>query len=381
MDLKDAPYDLFSGVLDAAVDGIVVIDKQGAIQRVNQAITRMFGYESDELIGKNIKILMPGTDSDQHDNHLGRFNKTGMRKVIGIGRELNGQKKDKHCFPIHVSVGHIEDDRLAGNGSYFIGIIRDLTLQKHNEQQTQKKETEIQQLRERLAHVARISTLGEMVTGIAHEINQPLAAITSYAQGCSRMINTGLKDPDELLQALGEVSAQAERAAKVITGIRNFSKKSQLIRQPCDCNELVKEVVVLAELHARELAVSLVVELDDVLMVMVEAIQVQQVVLNLINNAIESMSDVIGDKVVIIKTRRLDSTTAEVSVCDSGVGVAVTLQDQVFDSFFTTKDSGLGMGLSICQSLVEAQGGQIRLSRNPGRGCTFSFTLPTAIGG
>lgn len=361
-------------LLDAAVDGIVLINESGIIERINPAVEVLFGYSSDELLGENVKVLMTLGDSSRHDDYIGRYLETGERKIIGIGREVIGQRKDGSQFPLYLSVGHVTEPTLLG----FVGILRDLTSQRDSENEIAQTELEIRQLRERLVHVARVSTLGEMVTGIAHEVNQPLTVIATYAQGCRRMIEGGLDDPSELLEALNTIASQAERAATVISRIRNFAKKSELERVASDCSEILVEVIALAEVYAVEASSRIVTqfETDSLPLVKVDPIQVQQVVLNLINNAIESMSNMAGDKVVTVCIRRLDDDSVEVSVADNGEGIPPEVEEKVFDTFFTTKPNGLGVGLAICQSLVEAQGGKISVTNNEGPGCTFSFTLP-----
>lgn len=378
MDYEYSSHNPFTALLDAAVDGIIVIDKEGTILVVNPAATTLFGYEKNEVLGRNVKMFMPRADRNQHDSYLRRYLETGERKIIGIGRETIGQRKDQTRFPIYLSVGHIENSDEAN----FVGIIRDLTAQQQQEREAAKNEIEIQRLQDRLIHIARISTLGEMVTGIAHEVNQPLTAISTFAQGCIRMINAGLNDPKELLEAQYKMASQAERAAKVITRIRSFSKMSQVVLKQYDCNELISEVATLAETHATELDITIKLELlrTSPVLVMVDAIQIQQVALNLINNAVESMIGVDGDKVVTIGVQRLDKETVEVSISDHGEGLDEALEEQVFDTFFTTKSAGLGIGLSICRSIITAHGGKIHFRRNPQRGCTFYFTLPTSVG-
>lgn len=378
MDYEYTSRNPFAALLDAAVDSIIVIDSAGIIQVVNPAATRLFGYDRSEVLGKNVNMLMPEADSSHHDDYLRHYLATGQRKIIGIGRETTGQKKDQSLFPLYLSVGHIENSE-EGN---FVGIIRDLTVQQHQAQEAEQHEIEIRKLHEKLVHVTRISTLGEMVTGIAHEINQPLTAISTYAQGCIRMINSDLEDPKELLEAQEKIRGQAERAAQVISRIRNFAKKSHNEHQRHNCNTLISEVASLAKNHAAELGVSIRLELsgDPELVVMADAIQVQQVALNLINNAIESMTQVDNDKFVTIRTQKLDEETVEISIRDNGEGLAEAHEEQIFDAFYTTKSAGLGMGLSICQSLIAAHRGTIRFSRNRDKGCTFYFTLPTAVG-
>lgn len=378
MDYEYSSDNPFSALLDAAVDAIIVIDNEGTILVVNPAATRLFGYEKDEVLGRNVKMLMPHADRSQHDGYLRRYLETGERKIIGIGRETTGQRKDKVQFPLYLSVGHIK----TGDQANFVGIIHDLSTQQQQEQEAVENEIEIQGLQARLVHFARISTLGEMVTGIAHEVNQPLTAISTFAQGCIRMIEAGLKDPRELLEAQNKMVGQAERAAKVITNIRSFSKKSPVVRRQYDCNKLISEVAALAETHATELGITITLNLSQSapLLVMVDVIQIQQVALNLINNATESMIGIEGDKVVTIDTQKLDEETVEVSISDHGDGLDAALEEKVFDTFFTTKAEGLGIGLSICKSIITAHGGKIHFRHNPQQGCTFYFTLPTVVG-
>ena len=375
--------DPFEALLDAAVDGIIVIDHQGLIKVVNKAADRLFGYANGELEGVNISLLMPPKDQAQHDEYVEKYLTTGVRKMIGIGRETVGQKKDGTHFPMYLTVGQFG----LGTDSHFVGIIRDLTAQRLSEQEIIQHEKEIQQLRERLVHVARVSTLGEMATGVAHEINQPLAAIATYAQACSRLIQAGLGDPAELLEPLGKISDQAERAAKVITGVRHFAKKSPIICSEQSCHDVIHEVVALADAYARDSGVVIELDLTETprtVRVVADPIQTQQVLLNLINNAIESMleandSEQANDRnIVLVRSRRLE-TAVEVAVIDQGTGIDSVHEQQIFDTFFTTKATGLGIGLAICQSIVTSQGGEIYFSGNQGMGCTFAFTLPRVV--
>jgi len=378
MDYEYSSRNSFAALLDAAVDAIIVIDQEGTILVVNPAATRLFGYERDEVLGRNVKMFMPQPDRDQHDSYLHHYLETGERKIIGIGRETTGQKKDQTHFPMYLSVGHIENS----NEANFVAIIRDLSAQQQQQREVAKNEMEIQRLQDRLIHIARISTLGEMVTGIAHEVNQPLTAISVFAQSCIRMINTGLNDPKDLLEAQYKIASQAERAGEVIKRIRSFSKPAQAVHKRYDCHELISEVAKLAETHATELGITIKLERSRAspLLVMVDAIQIQQVALNLINNAVDSMIGVDGDKVISINMQKLDEETVEVSISDHGEGLDETIEEQVFDTFFTTKSAGLGIGLSICQSIIVSHGGKIYFRRNPLKGCTFYFTLPTAVG-
>lgn len=370
--------DPFDALLDAAVDAIAVIDEHGILCRINRSLCELFGYEPAELLGKNVKMLMTAPDRRSHDDYIKRYLRSGEKRIIGLGRETVGERKSGAAFPLYLSVGHITEPGSSG----FVGIMRDLTSQRDRDTAIARTEMEIRQLRERLVHVARISTLGEMVTGIAHEVNQPLTVIATYAQGCQRLIDGGLTDPAELLEALGTIEGQAERAATVISRIRNFAKKTEIVEIDCDCSEILAEVIALADVYARDENAEVVLSYDpnSQLMVKVDPIQVQQITLNLINNAIESMRGYEGRKRVTVNIKRGENNMVAVSVTDSGEGIAEGVADNLFDTFFTTKPDGMGIGLAICKSLLQAHGGKITASNNAdGPGATFEFTLPAAV--
>ncbi len=358
----------------------------GTAERIPDAAEKLFGYSRAELLGNNVSCLMPSPDREMHDNYLQNYLNTGEPKIIGIGRKTVAMRKDGSLFPMYLSVGHIADSGKSG----FVGIIRDLTEHEH-------AEDEIRQLRDRLNHVARISMLGEMATGIAHEINQPLTAIATYAQASQRILKSGSGDVDELLQALEKIDEQAQRASSVITGVRKLARQGAADYQSQDAYALIHDVVALAKSYAHENRLEIDVELqavDPAPVVRVDLIQTQQVLLNLINNAIESMQEferqqreqgeVDGNSKaarvnVTAKINTEQQAFLAISVCDQGVGVKPELQDQIFDAFFSTKPQGIGMGLSICQSIIEAQGGEISYAPNQGHGSIFTITLPLAL--
>lgn len=401
------PHSPFEVLLDAAVDGVIVINEKGVIETINPAAAHLFGYDQTEIVGKNVSQLMPEPDRTQHDDYLQNYLTTGIRKMIGIGRKTTGQKKNGRLFPMYLSVGHIEEPGL----NRFVGIIRDLTSQEDQEQQKRDAELEARQLRERLAHVARISTMGEMATGIAHEINQPLTAIATYAQACQRMLATDSFETSAIVNALDKIDSQARRASKVITGIRQLSKKRPIDCKDYRCIDLINEVIDLAEVYAHEKGALIQADFSSIResqQVRVDIIQTQQVLLNLINNAIESMTldlnevqtetrlveekpsnKVVADQsigndvvnnIIVVSVCIIDEAMIEISVADKGRGIEQESENHLFDAFYTTKPSGLGMGLSICQSIVNAQGGSIRFGRNPDKGATFFITLPVSIG-
>lgn len=373
--------------MNAAVDSIVEIDSLGLIIRCNNATTNLFGYTKGELSGVNISLLMPEPYRSKHDGYISRYLDGGNPRIIGIGREVKAQKKDGEVFPVHLSVGEIKDK----TGTRFVGIIRDLTEEHKKAQELLQAEDEARDYREKLAHVDRVTTMGEMASGLAHELNQPLTAISSYAQGCRNLVNQYKKTDKEglvgsdLLTALTKIENEARRASEVIQRIRSFVKKKESTHEVCDCNLLIKDVLKFTEIQTRAGNLEFTEDLDSNLEpIMGDAIQLQQVVLNLIRNAIESTLEhpphINDKKIVTVKTRNMSAEKIKISIIDNGVGLPEGAEAVIFDPFFTTKESGMGMGLSICDSIVRAHGGTLSVERNSdNKGATFFFTLPTAL--
>ena len=223
-----------------------------------------------------------------------------------------------------------------------------------------------------------MSTLGEMATGVAHEINQPLAAVATYAQACCRMIRSRMTNDVELLETLNRISHEALRAGAIIHRLRDLVRRRDSQHTKCDLNELVRDVASLAGLDALHKGIRLDLDLADTLPpVVADRIQVQQVILNLVRNAMESMeADSGDDRTIRLRTLRGDNGTVEVAIVDRGEGLAVDEEAELFEPFYTTKEAGMGMGLSISRSIVRAHGGHVWFTRNPDRGTTFHFTLP-----
>lgn len=355
----------FDALLQAAVDAIVLIDEQGVIETFNNAAERMFDYPADRVVGENVRILMPEPYAGQHDQYMRNYHQTGKAKIIGIGREVQAQKADGTVFPIELSVGEVHGNQ----GRKYVGIIRDITMRV-------EAQAEAAEARERLAHVTRLSTMGEMASGIAHEINQPLTAITTYAQACRRMLDKAA-DPDQVKQVLEKISSQAERAGEVIRRLRLFFKKRSSQRSQSDINELIRTSVDINHADTRVLDHPVVLELDENLPpVVVDEVQIQQVLINLLRNAIDAMEDRPGE-LVTITSRRYDEDYLELTVVDHGGGIDDDKAAQLFNPFFSTKSGGMGMGLPISRSIVNSHGGKIWYTPADG-GSVFHLTLPVA---
>jgi two-component system, LuxR family, sensor kinase FixL len=361
-----------AALLDAAVDAIILIDQQGRITRFNLAAERMFGYAQDEVLGRNVSVLMPDPYRSQHDSYIARYARTGERRIIGIGREVTAQRNDGSTFPIDLSVGEFRTtgELLPGGQHGFVGIIRDLT-----ERRAQTREAEV--LRQRLTHVGRIGTLGEMVSGIAHEVNQPLTAISNYASACRRMVAAGTISGPELTEVLEKIGAQAERAGQVIRGLRALVRRRDEKREPLDCNRLIRDVSKLVDFEVRQAGFQLVLSLAEPLPDAIgDAVQIQQIVLNLIRNSMDAMLERAHGDVIEVATAEVDAFV-EIRVRDSGPGLSPSALEHLFEPFFTTKPHGIGLGLSICKSIISAHGGSLTAEAAPGGGAQFRVRLPT----
>ena len=360
----------FVTLLNAAVDAIIVIDQNGRIEIFNKAAEGIFGYVASEILGENVSRLMPEPDRSAHDLYLNNYNTSKNPKIIGIGREVVGLHKNGIKFPVFLSVGEVADTETPR----FIGIIRDLS-------EHQRLEREVTKMQSELAHATRLSELGEMTAGIAHEINQPLTALSTYANACHRMLMNEQIDAEELLNTLHLITDQAQRAGEVVRRLRAFTKKRVGQRQFLEINTIIEGTLRLVEADVRarnfNLCKSLTPELPKVF---ADNIQIQQVVLNLIRNAMDAMENVpSGENIVTVETNLGDDNCVRVSVSDQGIGLTEDIAEQIFDSFFTTRDTGTGLGLSISRSIITAHGGVIDYSPNREGGVTFYFTLPAAV--
>jgi len=489
----------FRALLDAAVDAIIVIDGGGVIEEFSLAAQRVFGYSADEIIGRNVRELMPEPYQSEHDGYLERYARTHKPRIIGIGREVVARRKDGSLFPAELAVGQVADEEPMR----FVGFIRDITKRKEAEEQLKRSESELRlaqelanlgnyvvhvhadepdyfspqlyrilgvpvdgervsrddyfahwvhaadkdrvveafsrmdasgapldveyqvslrdgrtryihhiaqavqdangrvakhvgtmhdvtdrrhaedearQLQDRLTHFSRLSTMGEMAAGLAHEINQPLSAIATYAQASQRFLKQPEPDIDEVVAALEQINAQALRAGEVIRRLRQFVKNREVKREAVDCGRLLDDLRTLAETDARLHNIRLRIDAEEPLpTVYADPIQLQQVVLNLVRNAIDAMVDAPQDRrEVLLMTRRCGEGEIEITVADHGSGLAPEATEHLFNPFFTTKSGGTGLGLAISKSIVRAHGGRLWHTPNEESGACFHFTLPVS---
>jgi two-component system sensor kinase FixL len=357
----------FRALLDVAVDAVIIIDHRGIIEAFNRSAEKLFGYLGAEVLGTNVSRLMPEPHRGQHDGHLERYLRTGIPHIIGIGREVEACRKDGSLFPVSLAVGRIPDS----DPPRFVGFLHDLTARRQAAEEQQR-------MQQRMARVSHLVTMGEMAAAIAHEINQPLAAIANYAQACERLLQSPTPGLAEVQDALRQISSQALRSAEIIRRVRDLVRVHAPRRERADINRLVAEVAALAGSNARQHAVLLSLELaDDLPPVEADGIQIQQVLFNLIHNAVESLAAVgAGERKIVVQTRQQAPGEIEVSVADSGPGVDPAIVDRIFDPFCTTKEQGTGLGLAISKSIVGSHRGRIEYRPNSPCGANFVMILP-----
>ena len=351
-------------ILDTIPDGIIVIDERGTVQSFSHAAERLFGYGEAEVVGQNVNTLMPSPYHQAHDEYLQRYLRTRERRIIGIGRVVVGLRKDGSTFPMELEVGEFA----VGNRRFFTGFVRDLT-----EQQTAKRR--IEDLQAELMHASRLSVMGQMASAIAHELNQPLTAVISYLETGRMLLEGGSAPPERLDDLMRRAVAQSERAGDVIQRLRQFARKGKTDRRPENLNALVEEALAIALLGARQSRVHVTLDLDrNMTPAPVDGVQLQQVVLNLVRNAVEAMQEV-EVRELQIRTR-LSGDTAEIAVADTGPGISPELAERLFQPFATTKKAGMGLGLSISREIVEAHDGELIAAPRPSGGMVFRISLP-----
>lgn len=356
--------DHLQSILDTVPEAMIVIDEAGTIRSFSAAAERLFGWTAAQAIGCNVTLLMPDPYRSEHARYLGRYLDTGERKIIGIGRVVVGVRQDGSTFPIELAVGEMR----SGRRRFFTGFIRDIT-------EPQATERRLQDLQSELIHVSRLTSMGEMASALAHELNQPLSAIASYMKGSVRLMESETPDLERVRAALTAAGEQALRAGEIIRRLRAFVGKGEAAMRIEPLPKLLEEAGALAMMGARDSGVRLDFNLSPkVGTVLADKVQIQQVVLNLMRNAVEAMSEA-PVRNLTVEANPIDGETLEILISDTGPGLAPGVLERLFQPFVTTKSEGMGVGLSICRTIIEAHGGELTAQNRPQGGAVFRFTL------
>lgn len=355
-------------ILATVPDAMIVINEAGRILWFSAAAERLFGFAEAEIIGSNVSRLMPSPDRERHDGYLKHHLVTGEKRVIGIGRTVIGQRRDGTTFPIEIAVG----EAISDGARVFTGFIRDLT-------EKQAAEQRINELRADLVHAARVSAMGTMASTLAHELNQPITAVATFVQGARNLLREGRLENRDLIQnGLENAYEEVLRAGGIVRRLRDFVARGEVEKSVVDVIELVDEASKLALIDAREKGVRTRFDLDPAgRAVLADRVQIQQVCINLMRNAIEAMAQS-PVRMLTVSSALEEGSYVRVSVADTGPGVPPEIASKLFCAFNSTKSDGLGLGLSICRTIVEANGGRIWMEPQAKGGACFHFTLERA---
>jgi PAS domain S-box-containing protein len=372
-----------SRILDAISEGIYGLDSAGGIVFANAAAALITRCTIEELIGRNFFELhfqrtgVPG--ASEPVAAAVPVQTTCAQGIAEHQRNISMLRQDGSRFPAEYrATPKFENDELDG----AVVVFRDITSELENDLALENARETVQEQRDQLAHASRLATMGEMAAGFAHEVNQPLTAITNYARVALRMLAEEAADRELISQTLGKIEAQSHRASEVIRRIRTFVKKPAAGKEVLSVQSLLEETRQFAEVDARNNEIDIQVRVEGgVPDVLADPVQVQQVALNLIRNALESTRDAGRDLPVLVHAERQGPDSVKITVTDQGEGLPQEAEDRLFLPFYTTKENGMGIGLTLCRSLIQAQGGDIRFERPESGGACFAFTLPVAPAG
>ncbi len=366
---KESSRSELDAVLDTMVDGVIMINENGIIERYNPSCSKIFGYAFEEVVGQNIRCLMPEPYHTNHDSYISNYKATDEAKIIGIGREVSGLRKDGAVFPMYLSVGELP----RGDGRAFVGIIRDLTTQ------TEQKES-FEKLQQAHFHLSRVAAMDQMGAAIAHELNQPLTAVMNYTEAGMAMLKRQANDipPDKMNEIMSKAAEQAKRAANILSRLRQFIETGDMDRNIQPLVPVIKTTVDLIVPSYKNNGISISLDFDDALPdVLFNEIQIQQVLVNLIRNACEAML-LTETKHLVVSCVKLDENNLRVGVLDTGIGITDEQYETLYEPFSSSKSGGLGVGLSISRTIIANHEGRIWAERNSPQGTCFYFTLPIA---
>lgn len=357
---------LLQSILASVPDAMIVIDERGDIVAFSAAAERLFGYSSSEVHGKNVSVLMGGDDHTYHDKYISNYLRTGKKQIIGIGRVVEARLADGSTIPVELKIG----DANLGKHHLFTGFIRDLS-------EKQASEHRMNELQIELTNFSRLSAVGTMASAMAHELNQPLTAVANYLEAARDLLTT--PDPETIAmvqEALTAASTQSIRAGQIIRRLRDYVSRGEIDARPVDLRPVIEEAIALSKvgIEGQQLA-PVIDQIEDGLpLVLADRLQIRQVIVNLVKNAVEALADT-PSPLVTVSATMVDDVSVEISVSDNGPGFDLPDGHGPFDAFYSSKPNGMGLGLSICQTIIDAHNGEIVAESEPGKGATFRFRL------
>ena len=358
---------ILSSILQSVPDAMIVIDDRGIIMAFSRAAETLFGYKSEDVVGENIKCLMTNTDQSHHDRYIRNYLTTGERQIIGIGRIVEARLANGDSIPVELKIGEAN----IGERKLFTGFIRDITEKQANVHR-------IGELQAELSNFSRLSAVGTMASAMAHELNQPLTAVANYLEAARDMLDDPSSDDLAMVQeAMAAAAEQSIRAGQIVRRLRDYVSRGELDLRPFPLKEIIDDAVTIAKVGIDGPLARVVLRLDDPdVKVMADRLQLRQVFANLVRNAIEALAETENPQVWIHGRQVGEEIIVEVR--DNGPGLSEDLLHSPFEAFQTTKATGMGLGLSICQTIVEAHGSSIQVASEPGTGACFTFTLRIA---
>lgn len=355
-----------TAVLDTMVDGVIIISGDGLIEGYNPACEKIFDYSKTDVIGRNVSMLMPEPYHSGHNDYIKNYKTTGDAKIIGIGREVKGRRKNGSVFPMYLSVGELprEDARA------FVGIIRDMT----SEFQQQKKYDRLQLDH---FHLSRVAAMDQMGAAIAHELNQPLSAVMNYLEAGATILDQGKDGSESVLKEIMSKSAhQASRASKILSNLRRFIETGDIEKNIHDLSHVISTAIDLIRPSFNNDGINLQIEIpSDLPQVLISELQIQQVLVNLLRNAVEALRESSGRN-LLVNAEIERAGIVRVGVIDTGVGMSEDQFKRLYEPFATNKSGGLGVGLSISQSIIANHDGRLWAEKNTPYGTKFYFTIP-----
>ena len=353
-------------VVESVPSAILLVDDGGAIALANAQAETVFGYQRAELVTKPVEMLIPERFAVPHVGLRAAYARDPRARAMGAGRELFARRKDGGEIPVEVALSPMATEQ----GRFVLVSVVDISERRALERATARQ-------RDELAHLSRVAMLGELSGSLAHELNQPLTAILSNAQAAQRFLAQNPPRVDKLTEILIDIVKSDHRAGAVIQRLRSLLRKEEAERHPLDINEMVEESLHLmrSDLLNRHVTVRPVLA-ESLPAVSGDRNQLQQVLLNFVMNGCDAMEGMDVDRRLLVRTRTTAQGNVEIAVADRGTGIPVADLERIFEPFVTSKSKGMGLGLAICRSIVDAHGGRLWASNNPDRGATLHVELP-----